>query len=124
MLAGAKTAPVAGNMCAGQRDDGLDAGARIGCSADHLLHAVPGLDHAEAQLVGIRMLLGLRHMGDGEGIEMRGRADVLDFEAHADETLADLVERRGRVEMILQPGEREFHDSPPASVGTCRARNP
>ena len=38
------------------REDRLHAGARVGRAADDLEHAVPGLDRAQAQPVGVRVL--------------------------------------------------------------------
>ena len=59
---------LAGNEGAGRREHALHAGARIGRAA-HDLHrlAVAGVDHADAQPVGVRMLLGLDHARDREG---------------------------------------------------------
>ena len=62
------------------------------------------------------------HIADLEGRQRLGHVgDLFDLEPDADQTLADLVERGRGVEMVLEPGEGEFHDKPPASVGTCSA---
>ena len=45
-----------------RREDGLDAGAGVGRAADDLEHAVAGLDRAQPQPVGIRMLPRLAHL--------------------------------------------------------------
>ena len=51
--------------------------------------------------------------------------DALDLEPDHGELVDDLVERRVGVEMLLQPGEGEFHElNPPASVGKSSGRKP
>ena len=58
----------AGNVGAGRREDAGHAGARIGRAADDLdLRAVAGIDDADAQAVGVGVLLGGEHPGDAEG---------------------------------------------------------
>ena len=109
----------------GQCDDRRDAGARIGGTADNLLGAVLRLHHALAQLVGIGVLLCQRDMRHGEvGKQLRLVGDFFHFESDADQALADFIQGGVGVEIFLEPGEGEFHDRPPASVGTCSALNP
>ena len=58
----------AGHIGAGRGEDALHAGARVRRAADNL-HRITaaGIHHADAQPVGIGMLLGGDHLGDGEG---------------------------------------------------------
>ena len=117
----------AGDMRARPREHRHHAGTRVGRAA-HDLHrlAVAGLDHADFQLVGVRMLLGGDDARDREGRELlRLVLDALDFEADHGELVDDLIERSVGVEMLLQPGEGELHSlSPPASVGKSSGRKP
>ena len=60
--------------------------------------------------VGVGVLLGLEHAGDGEGRELlAGVVDALDLQPHGRELLGQLLDRSVGVEMVLEPGEREFH---------------
>ena len=79
--------------------------------------ALARIDHADAQAIGIRMLLGRDHIGDRVRREGLGLVlDALDLEADAGQRLDDLVERGRGVEMILQPGECEFHRFSPVTT--------
>ena len=50
------------------------------------------------------------HPRDGEVFQLRGGVvHMFDLEADARERLDDLGERGGRVEMLFEPGEGEFH---------------
>ena len=50
------------------------------------------------------------HIAHLEGCQRRRHVgDLFHFEADTDQPLADLIERGGGVEIVLQPGEREFH---------------
>ncbi len=102
---------LARNVGAGRREDALHAGARIGCAADDLDgRAFAHIDHADPQAIGIRMLLGRYDIGNRVRRERLGLVlDALDLEADARQRLDDLVEGRRGVEMVLQPGECEFH---------------
>ncbi len=72
---------------------------------------VAGIDHADAQAVGIRMLLGLDDARDDERREqLRLVLDALDLEPDHGELVGELAERPVGVEMLLEPGEGEFHD--------------
>ncbi len=58
---------------------------------------VADVDHADAQAVGIRMLLGGDHVGDHERLEQGGLVlDVLDLEPDHGELVDDLAQRRDR----------------------------
>ena len=83
-----------------------------------------GVDHADPQPIGIGMFLASRTCATVKAQALCLVLDFLDLEADTDQPIDDLVERGIGVEVILQPREGEFHDSPPASVGTWRARKP
>ena len=58
---------------------------------------VAGVDEADAQAVGVRVLLGRDHIGDRVGRErLRLVLDALDLEADAGQRLDDLVEGGAR----------------------------
>src|SRR5450756_865701 len=58
------------------------------------------------------MLLGRDHLGDGERRQrLRLVLDVLDLEPDHGELVGELFDRLVGVEMLLQPGEGEFHGS-------------
>src|SRR5206468_7863961 len=72
--------------------------------------AVAGIDHADAQTIRVRMLLGGDYPRDGKRREsLRLVLDVLDLEPDHGELVGKLFQRLVGVEMFLQPGEREFH---------------
>ena len=103
---------LAGNEGAGRREHADEAGARIRRAADHLHRraAVAGIDHADAQAIRIRMLLGRNHPRDRKRRQrLRLVLDVLDLEPDHGELVGELFQRLVGVEMFLQPGEREFH---------------
>jgi hypothetical protein len=72
------------------------------------------------------MLLGRNHPRNGERRERFCLVlDVLDLEPDHGELFRELVDRLVGVEMLLQPGEGEFHElNPPASVGTSSGLKP
>ena len=113
------------NMRARRGEKADQAGSGIGRAAHHLDPPGGGLDIENPQAIGIGMRPRLDHPRHGEGRERLSRvADALDLEAGADQPAADLFDRRPRVEIILEPAERELHVSPPASEGTSSARKP
>ena len=95
-------------------------------AADHLLNARAGLDLADAQLVGIRVLLGGNHFGDGKILQACSRIDdLLNLKTDDRELIENLIKGNLRRQMIPQPGKCEFHRlSPPASVGTSSGKKP
>ena len=124
---------LAGDVGAGRREHALHAGAGVGRAAHHLdRRARARVDHAHAQAIGVGVLLGGDHLGDAVGGErLRLVLHALDLEADAGERLDDLVERGVGVEVILEPGEGEFHRfspltdvRPPTSVGMSSGRKP
>ena len=112
----------AGNVGAGRREDAGHAGARIGSAADHLdLRAVAGIDDADAQTVGIGMLLGGEHLGQAEGRILLGRVvNQFDLQPDHGELVDDAVEGHRSVEMFLEPGEGELHDDSPPEAPRFR----
>ena len=97
---------LAGDEGAGRHEHAGHAGARVGRAAHDLDRlAVAGVDHADAQPVGVGMLLGLDHARDDVGRELLALVlDVLDLEPDHRELVDDLIERRIGVEMLLEPG--------------------
>ena len=90
--------------------DGGQANAGVGRPADDLLAAVDRLDLADPQPVGVRVLHGLDDPGHGEGRQPgRGIEDMLDLQPRHGHGVNDLGGGRGCVEVLLQPGQREFH---------------
>ena len=116
----------AGDGGAGRGEDALHAGPRVGRAAHHLDLLRARIDHAEPELVGVRMLLRLDHVGHGEGCEIvAGAADLLHLEPDRGELGRELVERCIRLQMRLQPGEGELHAlSPAARLGTSKGAKP
>ena len=93
-----------------RREHALHAGSRVGRAAHDLYRAGTRLDHADPEPVGVGMLFGLDDMTDDEARVFGARIlDALDLEADAGQRLDDLGERGLRVEMVLEPGEGEFH---------------
>jgi hypothetical protein len=122
-----KTSPEAGIVVPGRGKHGFHAAARIRCAADDLNRiAVADIDHADAELVRVRMLLGGDHVGDDEGREQCGLVfDAFDFEADFVQLLGNLRDRGVGRKIILQPGEGELHVlNPPASVGKSSGLKP
>src|SRR5581483_10722118 len=66
------------------------------------------------------------HARNGEGGKRPGLVlEALDLEPNHGEPVGELLDRLVGVEMVLQPGEREFHVlSPPASEGTSSGLKP
>src|SRR5690606_8280387 len=61
------------------------------------------------KLVSIGVPFGRQHLRDDEGLERGLVVDRLDLEPDHGERFHDLVERSVGLEMVLQPGEGEFH---------------
>ena len=102
---------LARDVGAGRHEHAHHAGARVGRAA-YDLHGVArtGVDHADAQPVGVGMLLGRDHARDGEGRQRLALVgDALDLKPDHGELVGDLVERLVGVEVLLEPGEGEFH---------------
>ena len=92
------------------REHALHAGARVRCAADDLELFSPGVDDADAQLVGVRVLLGGHDVGHGEGGEVLCLVfNAFDLETDMGERVGDPVDGSVGVEVILEPGEGELH---------------
>src|SRR4051812_15294015 len=62
------------------------------------------------QAVGVRMLFGRDHAGDGERREhLAPLDDALDFKSDHGEPVHNGCQRRLGVEVLLQPSEGQFH---------------
>ncbi len=98
------------NEGAERRIDSGHARAGIWRATHDLLFAVDGIDRADAQLVRIRMRLGRLDLADGEGRQLLARVhNLLHFEASLQHQGQDIVQRRLGGEVIVQPGQGEFH---------------
>ena len=102
----------AGDIRAGGGEDALHAGAGVGRAADHLhRRARAGRHQADAQPIGIRVLAGFDDVGDDERFQLLRRVgERLQLQAEMRQRVGDLLSRGARVEMVLQPGQGEFHD--------------
>ena len=108
-----------------RHEHALHAGTRIRRAADDLNRlAVAGVDHADAQPVGVGMLLRLDHARDDERRQQLAFVlDALDLEPDHGEFFRDRAERMIGVEMLLEPAKGEFHHGitssipPPRSAG-------
>ncbi len=117
-LADAERDVLAGNEGAGRREHALHASARIRRAA-HDLHRIAGagVDHADAQPVGIGMLLRLDDTRDGERRQsLRLVLDAFDLEPDHGQLVGDFAELVIGLEVLLEPGEREFHRRNPAAI--------
>ncbi len=72
------------------------------------------------------MLFGRYHPRNCEWRKRLGPVvEALDLKADHRELIDNPVERLLRFQMLLEPGEGEFHElNPPASVGKSSGRNP
>ena len=110
---------LARNEGARRREDGAHAGSCVGSPAHDLDRraALSGIDHADPQPIRIGVRPGLDHPGDGETREAWRRVfHALHLKADAGESLDDLGQRRFGFEVILEPGQREFHERVPESI--------
>ena len=97
--------------------DGV-AGLEVVGAADDLPHAAVGLadlDGAQAELVGVGVLLAGQHLADDEAAEVlrvaRGAdpVDALHLGAGHGEQLRELLHRALPVDVLLEPAERYAH---------------
>ncbi len=103
---------LARNEGAGGREHADKPRARIRRAADdlHRCTSVAGIDHADAQAVRVGMLLGGDHARDRERRQRLGLVlEMLDLEPDHGELVGELFDRLVGVEMVLEPGEGEFH---------------
>lgn len=98
------------NIGARTRECTDHAGTGIWRATDDLHRlAVTGIDAQNLEAIGFRMLLGRQDLGDDEGLVSRLVIDVLDLETNRGQPLANFLERGLGFQVILQPGECEFH---------------
>ncbi len=102
----------AGHHRAGRGDrDGL-AGRDVRRAADDLLRlAVAEVDEADAQAVGVRMLLGREDLAHAEVLE-RGhavRVDAVDLRAGEGEPRRELGRGQARVAVVVEPQQGKSH---------------
>ena len=114
------------HMGARRRENAHQTGAGVGRAADHLHLAVLRFHPADLQLVGVRVLLRGDDSRHREVAQLRaGILHLLDLQADGVQRLDDFLQGGVRIEIFLQPPERELHaESPPESVGTSSARKP
>ena len=103
MVPTASVMSLPGMYVPGGREHADHAGARIRRAADDLhRRACAGVDHADAQPVGVGMLLGRDHARDRERRQrLRLVLDALDLEPDHRQRVDDLLERLVGVEMLL-----------------------
>ena len=102
----------AGDVGADGREHADHAGPGVGRAADDLDRRLAwrNLDLAHAQAIRIRMLFGLEDARDGKRRQLlRGIVDAFNLEPDRGQLLRDLFERGVRIEMVLEPGQSEFH---------------
>ncbi len=102
----------AGNVSAERCEHAEETGARVGGPAHHFeqRRALLHLDLNDLQLVGIGMLAGLDDARDAKRRQLVGRiVDALDLQPDRRQPRRDLIDRRLRPQVILEPGQREFH---------------
>ena len=99
-----------GNIGPDRREHALHSRAGVRRAADHLDRPGAGVDHADLQPVGVGMLHSFDHPRDDEAVVFGARVfDAFHLEADAGQRFDDLGERGRGVEMVPEPGEREFH---------------
>ena len=101
-----------GNVGAERREHADEARTRVRRAAHHLeqRRALLHLDLDDLQLVGVGMLAGLDDARNAERAELVGGiVDALDLQADRRQARRDLIDRRLGLEVILEPGQREFH---------------
>ena len=102
----------AGNIGAERGEHGQHAHARVRRPADdfHQRLARRDLDLAHAQPVGIGVLLGVDDTRNGECAKLGTRVLYpFDLKADGRQLGVDRLQGGGRVEMVFEPGQREFH---------------
>ena len=101
-------------------------GARIRCTADDLQRFAASIYRQHLQLVGLRMRRGSKHLCDAKRGQFVSRIfNAFNLKPDAVKAISYSSHIGARVEMLLEPAQREFHgDTPPLSVGTSSAPNP
>ena len=117
----------AGDVGSRPAEHAQHSGAGVGSAADDLDRlAGAGIDGEDLELVRLRMLFGCEHPGHPERRQCLGRVhDLLDLEADRGQRFGDRRRIGVRLQMVLEPAQRELHaPTPPDRVGTSRARKP
>ena len=103
---------------AGQRDRDGRAGLEVPRAADDLARvALPHVDLAHAQPVGVRMRLDLEHAADEEAADVAvdvRHADVdhaLHLDGRREQPVGDLLRSRVDGDVLAEPGERRAHQN-------------
>ena len=116
-----------GQERAGERDRDRRAGLEVPGAADDLARvALPHVDLADAQPVGVRVRADLEHAADEEAADVAvdvRHADVDDRSTSSDEIdepARDLLGRRVDGDVLAEPGERSAHQNCPSSRGSLR----
>ena len=92
------------HIASDRREHAFEACARVRRAANDLQELGAGIDLADLQLVGVRMLLGFEHLRHRERRERGRRIEhLLDLEPDAGERVGDLGHARACVEMVLEP---------------------
>ena len=79
-------------------------------AADDLARSGAVVDLADAEAVGIGVLDGGENLrDDDEGAVDAGGADVLDLGAGEGEAIEHLRHGHGKINVVAEPAEREFH---------------
>ena len=109
------------NHGARPREHAFHARVRVGRTADDLNRCgLANIHHAKLQLVRIGMFLGGNDIADHEILQPRARVfHRFHFETDGGELIGHHRCVGIGIEMILDPGEREFHRAPPKD-GTRR----
>jgi len=104
------------NGRADRREGGDEAGARVRGAANDFELALRGFDLADLQLVGVRVLRRTDDARNRERCELlAGVLDGFDFETSHGHALDDIVDAGIGLQMLFEPGEREFHSTSPLS---------
>mmetsp|Transcript_18332 Transcript_18332/g.29379 ORF Transcript_18332/g.29379 Transcript_18332/m.29379 type:complete len:721 (+) Transcript_18332:509-2671(+) len=105
---------------AGLGDDDRDSFAGVRGTTDDLFHALIRIDLTNAQTVRVGVLFRADHLADGK-IRQLGTPifDAFDLKAEVRQGVADVIHRGDGIEVLSQPGKREFH-----AIRSLRARSP
>src|SRR5205807_5726909 len=105
---------LAGNISPWRGKNRLHPGPCIGRAANDLHQGgAPGIDETNPEAAGIGVRLRFDDAGDHEILEReRLVVDALDLETNFGQRRYDLIERGIGLDMILEPGEGEFHRGP------------
>ena len=98
----------------------LLSGGHVGRSADDRLRPVTDIDGCEDEAVGVGMWVDREHLGDADELGVPLLADdlpALDLRDGVGDTGGELRGREVNVDVVAQPGERQFHGLGLLAVG-------